>query len=198
MIKRARGFTIIETMAAIAIFTLMMAVVSFSIAYFYRANSYVVEQSYAINSARLGIETMVREIREATYSDTGAYPVVAASKTSFEFYSDTDRDDNIEKIRYFLDGSNFKKGEIQATGNPPAYQSGDEIINILSEYVRNTAAQPVFIYYDENGIEITDLAKITDISLIKVHLIVNAIEGRAPDEFTLYSSAQLRNLKSNL
>lgn len=198
MIKRARGFTIIETIVTIVIFTMMIAVVSFSIAYFYRANSYVIEQSYAINSARLGIETMVREIREATYSDTGAYPVVAVSKTSFEFYSDTDRDSNIEKIRYFLDGNNFKKGETQATGNPPVYQSGDEIINILSEYVRNTAVQPVFIYYDENGTEIADFTEITDISLVKVYLIVNAIEGRAPDEFTLYSSAQLRNLKSNL
>ncbi|MBU4223907.1 prepilin-type N-terminal cleavage/methylation domain-containing protein [Patescibacteria group bacterium] len=198
MIKYARGFTIIETIVTIVIFTMMIAVVSFSIAYFYRANSYVIEQSYAINSARLGIETMVREIREATYSDTGAYPVVAVSETSFEFYSDIDRDNNIEKIRYFLDGNNFKKGEIQATGNPPVYQPGDETINILSEYVRNTAVQSVFMYYDESGAEISDFTNVADISLIKVHLIVNAIEGRAPDEFTLYSFAQLRNLKSNL
>ncbi len=192
------GFTAIETIVAIASTILIFVAVSYAITSFYRANSYTIQQSSAINSARKGVEIMVSNIREATYSDTGAYPVVSAATSSFQFYGDIDRDTNIEKIRYFLDGSDFKKGEIQATGNPLVYNDSDEIVSVLSEYVRNTSVQPVFRYYDENGNEIADLNQITTIASVKVRLVVNVVEGRAPEEFTLSSHTNLRNLKDNL
>lgn len=190
------GFTILETIMAVAIFTLMMGAVSASIVSFYRANSYTLNKSFAIDSASKGVETMVREIREATYSDTGAYPVVSAATNNFIFFSDIDKDAKIEKVRYFLDGLTFKKGEIEATGNPPVYQSGDEVLFTLSEYVRN-GANPIFAYYDVLGNEIADLSRVADIALIKVKLIVNVDPNMPPDDFTLYSTAQLRNLKTN-
>lgn len=193
-----QGLTAIETIATIAITILIFAAVSYAITSFYRSNSYTIEQSFAVNSARKGVETMVSNIREATYSDTGAYPVVSAATSSFRFYSDIDRDMNIEKIRYFLDGSDFKKGEIQATGNPPVYNDSDEVISVLSEYIRNTSAQPIFRYYDKDGNEIVDLSQVADIASVKVRLIVNVVEGRAPEEFTLNSHTNLRNLKDNL
>lgn len=191
------GFTMLETIIAITIFTLMMGAVSFSIVSFYRANSYTLNASFAVDSAGRGVETMVREIREATYSDTGAYPVVSAATNSFVFFSDIDKDAKIEKTRYFLDGAIFKKGEIEASGNPPVYQSGDEVFVILSEYVRN-GASPVFEYYDVLGNQISDLNQVADIALIKVRLIVNVDPNMPPGDFTLYSTAQLRNLKTNL
>lgn len=192
-----KGFTLLETIMTISIFTLMMGAVSWSIVSFYRTNNYIIQQSLAIDSARRGVETMVREIKEATYSDTGAYPVVSAGRQSFVFFSDIDKDNNIEKMRYFLDGNNFKKGENEASGNPPVYQSANERIITLSDSVRN-GSRIIFAYYDNSGNEITDLGQITAITLIKVNLIINVDENRAPSEFTLYSTAQLRNLKTNL
>lgn len=191
-----RGFTLLETIMTISIFTLMMGAVSWSIVSFYRTNGYIIQQSLAIDSARRGVETMVREIKEATYSDTGAYPVVSAASQSFVFFSDIDKDNNIEKVRYFLDGSNFKKGEIEASGNPPVYQSANEAIITLSDSVRN-GGRTIFTYYNNSGNEITDLGQITAVALIKVNLIINVDENRLPSEFTLYSTAQLRNLKTN-
>lgn len=196
--RESEGFTAIESVVVVAVFSFLIAAISSSILYFYRANSYTVEQSYALNSARKGMETMVYEIRETAYSDTGAYPVALAADNSFEFYSDVDRDASVERIRYFLDGSNLKRGELQSSGNPPAYNPANEIINILSESVRNDISQPVFKYYDRDGNLIEDLSEVADICLIKIHLIVNVIEGRAPEEFTLYSTVSLRNLKTNL
>ena len=192
------GFTLVETLAVIAITALVFAAVSWAITSFYRVNSYIIQQSLAVNSARSGVERMVREIREAAYSDTGAYPIISASGTEFIFYSDIDRDQNIEKIRYTLNGSNFERGEVEATGSPLVYNDENEMVSILSEYVRNSESQPVFSYFDSSDNEIADLSDVSEISLAKVNLIVNVIEGRAPDEFTLSSTAQIRNLKTNL
>jgi type II secretory pathway pseudopilin PulG len=188
-----KGLTIIETLVFIAIFTLAIGAVSGLLVYFYKSNAYVIQQAYTVNSARKGVEVMTREIREATYSDTGAYPVVESQDQSFSFYSDIDRDNKIEKVRYFLEGSNFKKGEIEATGDSPRYDDDNEVISILSDNVRN-GTQKVFTYYNASSTEVADLTQLTDIKLVKVSLIVNIDPNRPPEEFTLTSSAQIRNL----
>lgn len=192
------GFTLIETIAVIAITSLVFAAVSWAIISFYRANSYIIHQAYAVDSARKGLEIMTREIRGATYSDTGAYPIVSASDTEFIFYSDIDSDNSIERVRYFLDGSNFKRGVIKASGDPLSYDPANESISVLSEYVRNTPSQPVFTFYDSSGNEVANPNNVAGITLVGTRLVVNAAEGGASKEFTLRSTAQIRNLKTNL
>ncbi len=65
-----KSFTLIETLVAILVFTLAMGAVSGLILMAYRTQSYTWQQSIAIDEARRGIETMVKEIREAK---AGAY-----------------------------------------------------------------------------------------------------------------------------
>lgn len=192
------GFTLIETLVVIFITSLVFVAASWAIITFYRANGFIMHQASAIQSATRGVETMVREIREASYADTGAYPVVSASNLEFVFYSDTDRDNSIERVRYFLDGTDFKRGEIEASGDPLRYEASDEFVATLSVYSRNDAGDPIFSYFDSSGAEISDLNNITNITLVKVNLIVNVVEGRTPNEFNLRSTAQIRNLKTNL
>jgi len=193
MIFLVSGFTLIESIVFIAIFTMAITAVSGFLIYFYRGNTYVIQQAFAIESARKGIELMTREIREATFSDVGTYPVINPQDQSFAFYSDVDRDNKIEKIRYFLEDTNFKRGEIEAVGDPLIYRSVDEIIVIVSDYVRNDTEE-VFTYFNASSTEITDLSQLTDIRLVKTNLVVNIEPNREPGEFTLRSSAQLRNL----
>lgn len=189
-----KGITLIETIVAIAIFLVSMLAVTGFIFYFYRTSTYDFQQMSAINSARRGIEIMVREIREATFSDLGSYPVIEAQDQSFIFYSDIDKDAKIEKVRYFLDGTDLKKGEIEATGDPLQYLSENEAISLLSTEVRNGASD-IFTYYDEDNNEVEELEQVAQIRLVEVSLIVNVDPNRPPDEFTLISNAQLRNLK---
>jgi len=68
-----KNFTLIETLITLATFTILILAVSSSIVYLYRTSSYDIQQAQAIDSARRGVDTMVREIREATDADTGAY-----------------------------------------------------------------------------------------------------------------------------
>lgn len=68
----------------------------------YRTHSYQWQQALAISEARRGIETMIKEIREAREGENGAYPVELAGDKEFIFYSDIDNDSKTERVRYFL------------------------------------------------------------------------------------------------
>jgi len=93
--------------------------------------------------------------------------------------------------------SEFKKGVIEPVGNPPQYPEEQEEVSILSSFVRNSP--PIFKYYNGEGNEITNLpARLTDTKLIRLHLIINVNPERTPHAFEIKSSAQVRNLKSEL
>ncbi len=116
----ARGFTLIEMLVAIAVFTLASGAIAGSIVMLYRTQSYTMQQSQAIDEARKGVEIMSREIREARYGDNGAYPIEKGAGKEFIFYSDINGDGRVERVRYFLasvqSGSQTKECYSTASG----------------------------------------------------------------------------------
>jgi len=205
MTKRfSRSFTLIETLLTIFIFSMSLMLLITFVINVYRAYGYNFEQAVAINEARKGIETMVKEIREARYAADGSYPLEEAGNSQFIFYSDIDKDENIERVRYFLDGTNFKKGVIDPSGDPPQYLPASEKVSILSVYVRNGVSTPVFTYYngdwplDTVHNPLPTLTRLTETKLMHVYLKINVDPNRPPDNFELESDTQIRNLKTNL
>jgi type II secretory pathway pseudopilin PulG len=97
-----KSFTLVETLVTITIFALAIGAISGLVTLAYRAQGYTWQQSLAINEARKGIETMVKEIREARPGDDGSYPIEQAADKEFVFYSDIDKDGDVERVRYFL------------------------------------------------------------------------------------------------
>jgi len=187
--------TLIEALIAISIFTILMITIISSIIFFYRANTSSLEQSYQIEDARKGVELLVRDIREATYGDNGAYLIASMSANSLTFYADTDKDDVIERIRYMLDGTTLYRNVLDSSGIPPSY-TGSGATSTVSAYVRNIEeGTAVFTYYDSDGNVITDYLQVDEVRLVTVNLVVNILPIRAPEEFTLRSSATLRNVR---
>jgi type II secretory pathway pseudopilin PulG len=190
------GLTLIETVVSVGIIVIIMGVVVSSVLFFYRANSVTLEQSYEVDQARKGVSHLVRDLREATLADTGAYPLASLASTSLTFYSDVDGDTNVEQITYALIGTTtLTRTVLNSTGNPLAYTGVGSSTNV-SQYVRNLEeGQPIFRYYDEDGAEISNYTDILRPRFVSITLIVNISPVRAPNEFTLRSSATLRNLR---
>ena len=113
----ARGFTIIEMITAIAIFSLVIGAAGAAVAMVYRIQEFAMEQTIAADEARRGADIMVKEIRQARYGDNGAYPIEKAADKEFVFYSDVDGDGRAEKVRYFLAtiNSETRVGECHST-----------------------------------------------------------------------------------
>ena len=100
------GFTLIETIVAISVFTLILGALFGFVTMAYRTYGYTWEQSLAIDEARRGIEIMVKEIREARSGDNGSFAIERADDKQFIFYSDIDNDGKTERVRYFLGSIN--------------------------------------------------------------------------------------------
>jgi len=190
-----RGMTLIEASVWVAITLSAMLAITTSVQYFYRTNSYTVEQAAAITSAQRGIEDMIKTIREAAYASDGAYPIIALATSSISFYADIDDDPFIERLRFFTQGGALYRGLIDPSGDPPVY-TNPETISQVSEFVRNDAqGVNMFRYYDLNGALMTDLTDITELRFVEATVIVNINPNRMPNQFTLRSTAALRNLR---
>lgn len=197
------GLSLLEVLVAMAIFiAATVSVLTFINQGFFIQN-FSLEQTIAIQEAKRGVDVMVREIREAQPADTGAYPIVEADDQQLIFYGDFDKDSAVERVRYFLDGSEFKKGVIEPRTSPIEYVEADEQVTILSRYVRNET-DPVFVYYngdwpgDTISNPLTTPAGISDVRYINVRLNINVRPTVAPSDFLLLTDIQLRNLKDNL
>lgn len=191
----SRGMTLIEASVWVAITLSAMLAITTSVQYFYRTNSYTVEQAAAITSAQRGIEGMIKTIREAAYASDGAYPIITLATSSISFYADIDDDPFIERLRFFVQGGALYRGLIDPSGDPPVY-TNPETISQISEYVRNDAqGVDMFRYYDLNGAPMTNLADITELRFVETTVIVNINPNRMPNQFTLRSTAALRNLR---
>lgn len=189
--------TLIEAIVYVAIFTIVMTIVLQSIIAFYQTNRYTLEQMDQLNTARKGVNALVVGLRGARYSASGAYPIESGGINNITFYADVDGDSIVERVRYFLSGTNLQKGVIKPTGTPPVY-TGAETITTVAQYVRNDATDFIFQYYDTLGALMSVPPTAIDVRFIKVDLIVNVNPATMPNEFTLHSSATIRNVKNNL
>jgi type II secretory pathway pseudopilin PulG len=195
------AFTLIEILVVVAINTMLMGVVLMTIVQFYKSNDSVSAQAYEVDSARRGLMTWVRDARELTYAANGAFPLVTVLPNKFGFYSDVNRDNNVEYVEYELIGTNLYKRVYYPTGYPPVYNlASPNETNLLSIYVQNIPQnQATFKYYDDAGLSpASSTASISDIRYIEARIIVNIDPVNHPGEFMLHGSAAPRNLKDNL
>jgi hypothetical protein len=204
MVKHSfnKGILIVEIIIVIAISTLLvLAIGSFqrNILFF---TGFLEDSISGAQDARAVLRTITREIRSASPSNLGTYTIAIASPQTFTFYSDIDDDGLKERVRYFLDGTDLKKGVITPSGDPLVYNPASEIITaVLVHNVRN-GEQDIFNYYDTNYDGTTDPLPepidIISVRLIKITIVIDADPNRDPPAKTFTSQVSMRNLKDNL
>ena len=195
-----RGLTLIEVSVAIGIFIFLAAAVVSLFLTSSRYNSIVWEQLKTQNEGRKVTQDFVNELRTASASSIGAYPVQSAASTSITFYSNIDTDTLRERLRYFMSGRVLKRGVIKPTGNPLTYNSANEVIADVAHDVANTSTA-IFYYYDSNysGAEapLASPVDVTKIRVVKITLQLDEDPYLTPVPFYIESKGFLRNLKDN-
>lgn len=198
-----QGFTIVELLVVASI----LAVVSVGILVFFRDtmrfNTSIQSSLRSQNEARRILRPFANEVRGATRSALGAYPIELASSTTLLFFTDLDEDGHSERVRYFLEGNTFKKGVTKPTGAPLSYDLDDErIVAIVNNVVATTT--PIFQYFNTNYVGAsTTQALVQPVSpalvrLVRVNITVDEDPNQPPAPFTLTTQISFRNLKDNL
>jgi len=196
-----KGFTLTEIIVVTAIASLIfLSVFSFGDSIF-SFNSNSQKNLSAQASARRVLKNMVKELRSASPSSLGAYPISLASTTAVTFFVDLDSDGYKEQVRYFLEGTELKKGTIKPSGTPLIYDPADEEVAVLIKDINN-GVTPIFEYFDSSyngtGSSLVQPVQITQVRLIRITAIIEKDPNKSLGPFIVTSQVFLRNLKDNL
>lgn len=204
--KQHNGFTIIEVMVTISVVSIIFVLAANFILDSMKSQRYLSEQNDAIVESRKAVAKMTSELREAISADTGAYPLAELDDQEIIFYSDVDKDTYTERVRYFLDGTQLKRGMTEPTTDAVtlaiSYDTTAESVTTLAYYVENDT-DPLFYYYNEDypsdtaANPLTTPANPSVTRMVKIHVETNVDPNRIPDTRDLDSYIQLRNLKEN-
>ncbi len=80
-----RGFTLVETLIVIALFTMLLLAIMNAVTQIYKYNSVTLEQANEIEVARRGLLTWVRDAREMTSGADGAFALARAESHRMGF-----------------------------------------------------------------------------------------------------------------
>lgn len=201
--RAERGFTLIEMLIAIVIMTVLAGAL-LSLQYIISQNQISAWRSYtSVDEANTSLSILSRELRTARNGDNGAYTLESAENNQLIFYSDADFDGDTEKVRYFLNGTQFSKGTIKPVGYPVTYPADQEKIRTLSKNVRNDTT-PIFYYYNGDWPEDTinnpldTPARPSEVKLVRIYLLVNTNKDQPDKDYLLESYTQVRMVKENL
>lgn len=194
-IKKNYGVTLLELIVAIGITALILEAVILFVNQGYKSWRYTRDQSEVQNEGRMALDKIINEIRKSEDSG-GAYAIEKSEPDNLTFFSNIDSDTDIEKIRYYLENNQLKKGVIHPVNGKYEGEGINENISIVANYIRNT---DIFIYYGENyPINSEPVINVTDIRLIHLKFVIDYDPNNLPEALTLESSVVLRNKKTNL
>jgi len=201
IIKNKKGFSLAEILIATAIATIIFfAVFRFGNSVF-SLNSDAQKSLSAQSDARQILKTMAKELRSASPSSLGSYPISLASATSITFFVNLDNDAYKEQVRYYVQDKELKKGVTKPSGSPLAYNLSNEKTSILVHDLNN-GTSPTFEYFDSSytgtSSPLTQPVQITAVRLVRITLIIEPDPNKSAGALKATSQVFLRNLKDNL
>lgn len=199
------GFTLIEIIVAVAIFSVLSVGVVALISNIFTGSNQQAGLLADTDQARKLAFRFTGEVRNITTASTGAYALNTTADQQLIFYSNIDTDTNIERIRYYIQNGKLYRGVIEPTGNPLTYVSGNEITTAIQNNLGNGTA-PLFYYYGDTydgtpatAIPLTQPVNVTAVRFIELNLMVlNKAGVSNANTYTITGGGAIRNLKTNL
>ena len=198
------GFTLVELVVVIAITTVIGLLVSKFQADVFSFNRIFSSSFTTSDSAQKLLRPMTAEIRSASPSSNGAFPIDKIGQYEFAFYSDIDNDGLKDWVHYYVSGTTMYKEVIRPTGNTPAvYDQTNKVTTTFITGVRNiTDNAPVFQYYSASyiggatGEVLPSSGSVESVRLIKITINLDDNTNTLPIALTVSTQVSIRNLKT--
>jgi hypothetical protein len=162
-----RGQTIFEVVAVCTILGIVLAMVYSGINSAGQAIGGTEKRLANLDEARILMAVSTKDVRTATRLQAGTSPFTLANKRELVFYANLNNNgaspsvvnSGPRRVRIFVDPTSQLIEEVvkpDASSLPPAYTyNGTPTRRFVGRYVANAASQPIFRYFDVNGVELT-------------------------------------------
>lgn len=196
---RNEGMTLAEILVAVAIITVIGLAISTFARDLFMYSGTVQSNLSAQQDARQMLRQFASELRIASQSSTGTYPISEASDTAITFYSDLNGDGVKDRVRYYISGNMIKKDVLVPTGLPLAY-TGTPATSIVMRDLSVTTG--IFSYYDKNytgtSAPLGSPVDVSSVRLVKMNITIDRDPNRSPTPINVTTQVVIRNLKDNL
>jgi len=200
---RQAGFTFLEVIMAMFMGAMVVTVgfaVNKMVTTNYAAGFQEVQQ---LDEVGMIVRRWVNELREARDGENGAYPIEVAADNEVIFYSDVDNDQKTERVRYYLDGNNLRRGLVEPTGDPAGYNLAEENVKLVSDKLV-AGGEPLLTYYNKdypgdtvnNPLSLAN--RLLNTRVIRIHVEVGLSSEFIAKNFNWDSMVQLRNLANKI
>ncbi|MFA6269695.1 MAG: prepilin-type N-terminal cleavage/methylation domain-containing protein [Candidatus Paceibacterota bacterium] len=196
-----KGFSLAEVVVVVAIASIIfMGVFNLGQSIF-SFNSTAQKNLSAQSDGRRVLKSIVKELRSASQGSLGSYPIVLAGTSTLTFFVNLDSDSYKEQVRYFLSGTELKRGVTKPSGTPLSYNSVNEQVITLVRDINN-GSTAIFEYFDSTyagtSTPMIQPVQITKIRLIGVTIKIEKDPNKSVGPVIVTSQVFLRNLKDNL
>lgn len=196
------GFSLAEIIIGVSIFLLVSFLISSFAKDIFSLNYVLQGNLNAEIDSRHVVKIIVTELREAGPSALGSYAIASATPSNLIFYSDVNNDGIKDKVRYFVSGTNLKRGVVSPSGSPLVYNDAQEQLSTIISGFVSSSTLPLFQYYPSSyagtSSPLTVPVDISSIRLVKVTVIIDKDPNRSPISIITTSQVSIRNLKDNL
>ncbi|MDP2629148.1 MAG: type II secretion system protein [Candidatus Harrisonbacteria bacterium] len=197
--EKEKGITLLEIIIAMGLVVGITAVLTAFIADLSDYNLRFANTLTGQQNAQQALQVMMPEIRSATQSNIGNYPIEEASTSTLIFYTDTNQNGFFERVRYFLEGDVLKKGVIEPSGSPLIYDTNDEVLRDIVPNIRNGSSS-LFSYFSNTATSsesaaLTQPVDVQDVSMVKVLLIFEQGSEQHPNVVGIESQTTVRNIR---
>lgn len=190
--QNKKGFTIIEMVVTTGIIAILAALTS----------SLVVSslKNYRTKNQSVQAEEKVAAVmREFEQNIRAASSIESISDTQITYYRFFDGTSVFPKrVRYFMDGSQFKVGITDYSGTAPniTYSSENEKIELVIPDVVN--GDTILKYYNGNNAEVMDYNNVPAVTMVGITIELDRDSNSPPAKVTATTKVNLRNMKKNL
>lgn len=195
VLKKTGGFTLIEILVVMGILLLLGgALVTFQVDVF-RLNITTQSGLSTNYEIRRTLKNFTANLRTASPSSVGAFPLAEMASSSLVFYANIDTDPAIERVRYFVSSSTLWRGVLKPSGSPLSY-SGTET---LETAITGVLDSNVFSYYATGEVGTSTLLYVPvnpqSVRLVRMAVSVDKDPDRPPAISYAETSVLIRNLK---
>jgi len=157
-LRRQAGLTLIELLIGMSVLSIALAFIYALLSSIYNSGVQTIEAGTLQDEARLNIDQMVADLRQAYTGDPSTSPIAAISATSITFYSpDRLQPFRLRKISYQISGTSLQRAFVTSsntsTTGPPwnGLTTLGPWTTLFSSIVANPGGTAVFQYQKADG-----------------------------------------------